>query len=109
MRSRNRLSLGPVDGGSGGRIPPSPIFATATASAHATCTRPWSSELPCAPVRRSRAESVDVRQPSRRRSPDKMSGKDRALRNQHFGCPWSERLGEQEALRVAATHVSQLP
>ena len=50
---------------------------------------------------------MDVREPSRRRSPDKMSGKDRAARNQHFGCSWSERLGEQKALSVAATHVSQ--
>ena len=37
-----------------------------------------------------------------------MSGKDRAPRNQRFGCPWSERFGEQKALSVAATKVSQL-
>ena len=51
---------------------------------------------------------MNVRDPSRRRSPNEVSGKDRTPRNQRFGCSWSERLGEQKALSIAATNVSQL-
>jgi hypothetical protein len=56
---------------------------------------------------RSCAELMDVRESSRRRSSDEVSGKDRAPRNQRFGYPGSERLGEQKALSVAATNVPQ--